>query len=152
MTNSHLLVPEAIGCGSVRAHGCAEVRCRSALSQAIQSWRGMKCTSVSVLAQRFTLTMRRDVESLMRHADVAMYKARRTKARIRLLSFQPSLVEIVEKRQKLLSRTTCQALDTWSFDGCLPAQNAQLKNNRVTSCEALVRWTKARWNSLFRQV
>jgi diguanylate cyclase (GGDEF)-like protein/PAS domain S-box-containing protein len=80
-----------------------------------------------------------DVESLMRHADVAMYKAKE-EGKNKVTMFSSELVDIVEKRQAMLSelRTALEHKDL----NVVYQPKLCLKKNRVTSCEALVRWTK----------
>lgn len=81
-----------------------------------------------------------DVESLMRHADVAMYKAK-DEGKNKVTFFSTDLVEVVEKRQKLLTELR-HALDRGELRVVYQPKLC-LKTNRVISSEALVRWTKA---------
>lgn len=80
-----------------------------------------------------------DVESLMRHADVAMYRAK-DEGKNKVTFFSSELVEIVEKRQRLLSELRI-ALDKGDLTVVYQPKLC-LRTNRVTSSEALVRWTK----------
>ena len=80
-----------------------------------------------------------DVESLMRHADVAMYRAK-DEGKNKVTFFSSELVEIVERRQRLLSELRI-ALDQHQLNVVYQPKLC-LKTNRVTSSEALVRWTK----------
>ena len=80
-----------------------------------------------------------DVESLMRHADVAMYKAK-DEGKNKVTFFSTDLVEVVEKRQRLLTELRV-ALDKGDLRVVYQPKLC-LKTNRVTSSEALVRWTK----------
>ncbi|MFT5300801.1 MAG: diguanylate cyclase (GGDEF)-like protein/PAS domain S-box-containing protein [Mariniblastus sp.] len=80
----------------------------------------------------------RDVESLMRNADVAMYRAKeegKNKARM----FSIELVETVEKRQTMLNELRV-ALELKELNVVYQPKYC-LKTNRINSCEALVRWT-----------
>lgn len=79
-----------------------------------------------------------DVESLMRHADVAMYKAKE-EGKNKVRYFSSELVEIVEKRQAVLSQLR-QALDNEELRVVYQPKLC-LKEDRILSCEALVRWT-----------
>jgi len=80
-----------------------------------------------------------DVESLMRHADVAMYKAKE-EGKNKVTFFSTDLVEAVEKRQRILSELR-MALETQKLSVVYQPKMC-LKTNRITSSEALVRWTK----------
>jgi EAL domain-containing protein (putative c-di-GMP-specific phosphodiesterase class I) len=80
----------------------------------------------------------RDVESLMRHADVAMYKAKE-EGKNKVRYFSSELVEIVEKRQAMLSELR-RALDNEELKVVYQPKLC-LKENKILSCEALVRWT-----------
>jgi len=81
-----------------------------------------------------------DVESLMRHADVAMYKAK-DEGKNKVTFFSTDLVEAVEKRQRILSELRT-ALETQTLSIVYQPKMC-LKTNRITSSEALVRWTQA---------
>ena len=80
-----------------------------------------------------------DVESLMRHADVAMYKAK-DEGKNKVTFFSTELVEAVEKRQRMLSELRV-ALETEAMTVVYQPKMC-LKTNCITSSEALVRWTK----------
>ncbi|MFK7768293.1 MAG: EAL domain-containing protein [Mariniblastus sp.] len=80
-----------------------------------------------------------DVESLMRHADVAMYKAKE-EGKNKVTFFSSELVEIVEKKQAMLTELR-QALENGDLNVVYQPKMC-LKTNRINSCEALVRWTK----------
>ena len=80
-----------------------------------------------------------DVESLMRHADVAMYKAKE-EGKNKVTFFSTDLVEAVEKRQRILSELRT-ALETQKLSVVYQPKMC-LKTNRITSSEALVRWTQ----------
>ena len=80
-----------------------------------------------------------DVESLMRHADVAMYKAK-DEGKNKVTFFSTELVEAVEKRQRTLSELRA-ALETEAMSVVYQPKMC-LKTNCITSSEALVRWTK----------
>lgn len=80
-----------------------------------------------------------DVESLMRHADVAMYKAKE-EGKNKVTFFSSELVEIVEKRQQMLTELR-QAVDNHELTVVYQPKLC-LKTNRINSCEALLRWTK----------
>ncbi len=80
-----------------------------------------------------------DVESLMRHADVAMYKAKE-EGKNKVTFFSAELVEIVEKRQIMLTELR-QAVENRELTVVYQPKLC-LKENRINSCEALVRWTK----------
>ena len=80
-----------------------------------------------------------DVESLMRHADVAMYKAKE-EGKNKVTFFSTDLVEAVEKRQRILSELR-MALETQKLSVVYQPKMC-LKTNRITSSEALVRWTQ----------
>lgn len=79
-----------------------------------------------------------DVESLMRHADVAMYKAKE-EGKNKVRYFSSELVEIVEKRQAMLSELR-RALDDNDLKVVYQPKLC-LHENKILSCEALVRWT-----------
>ena len=81
----------------------------------------------------------RDVESLMRHADVAMYKAK-DEGKNKVTFFSTELVEAVEKRQRILSELRV-ALESEAMSVVYQPKMC-LKTNCITSSEALVRWTK----------
>jgi len=81
----------------------------------------------------------RDVESLMRHADVAMYKAK-DEGKNKVTFFSTELVEAVEKRQRMLAELRV-ALETEAMSVVYQPKMC-LKTNCITSSEALVRWTK----------
>lgn len=80
-----------------------------------------------------------DVESLMRHADVAMYKAKE-EGKNKVTLFSAELVEIVEKRQVMLTELR-RAVENRELTVVYQPKLC-LKNNQINSCEALVRWTK----------
>ncbi len=80
-----------------------------------------------------------DVESLMRHADVAMYKAK-DEGKNKVTFFSTDLVEAVEKRQRILSDLR-MALETEELSVVYQPKMC-LKTNCITSSEALVRWIK----------
>ena len=80
-----------------------------------------------------------DVESLMRHADVAMYKAK-DEGKNKVTFFSTDLVEAVEKRQRILSELR-MALENEKLSVVYQPKMC-LKTNRITSSEALVRWTQ----------
>lgn len=80
-----------------------------------------------------------DVESLMRHADVAMYKAKE-EGKNKVTFFSAELVEIVEKRQQMLTELR-QAVENHELTVVYQPKLC-LKTNRINSCEALLRWTK----------
>ena len=82
----------------------------------------------------------KDVESLMRHADVAMYRAK-DEGKNKVTFFSTELVEAVEKRQQILSELRFaleQELLTVVYQPKLC-----LKTNSIASSEALVRWTQS---------
>jgi diguanylate cyclase (GGDEF)-like protein/PAS domain S-box-containing protein len=81
-----------------------------------------------------------DVESLMRHADVAMYKAK-DEGKNKVTFFSSELVEAVEKRQRLLSELRA-ALEAEELTVVYQPKMC-LRTNMIASSEALVRWTKA---------
>ena len=81
-----------------------------------------------------------DVESLMRHADVAMYKAK-DEGKNKVTFFSTDLVEAVEKRQRILSELR-MALEAQELSVVYQPKMC-LKTNRITSSEALVRWTQS---------
>ena len=80
-----------------------------------------------------------DVESLMRHADVAMYKAK-DEGKNKVTFFSTELVEAVEKRQRMLAELRV-ALENESMTVFYQPKMC-LKTNCITSSEALVRWTQ----------
>ena len=80
-----------------------------------------------------------DVESLMRHADVAMYKAKE-EGKNKVTFFSAELVEILEKRQVMLAELR-QAVENRELK-IVYQPKLCLKKNQINSCEALVRWTK----------
>lgn len=80
-----------------------------------------------------------DVESLMRHADVAMYKAKE-EGKNKVAFFSNELVEIVERRQRVLSELRV-ALDKEELSVVYQPKMC-LRTNRIASSEALVRWHK----------
>ena len=75
----------------------------------------------------------------MRHADVAMYKAKE-EGKNKVTFFSTDLVEAVEKRQRILSELR-MALETQKLSVVYQPKMC-LKTNRITSSEALVRWTQ----------
>jgi len=80
-----------------------------------------------------------DVESLMRQADVAMYRAKdEGKNKVRL--FSRDLVEIIEKRQSLLAELK-QAIDRNDLT-VVYQPKLELATGKVVGCEALLRWCK----------
>ena len=80
-----------------------------------------------------------DVESLMRQADVAMYRAKdEGKNTVRL--FSPDLVEVIERRQSLLSDLK-QVIDRNGMH-VVYQPKLDLATNRIVGCEALLRWRK----------
>ena len=81
-----------------------------------------------------------DVESLMRHADVAMYKAK-DEGKNKVTFFSTELVEAVEKRQLILAELRL-ALETEALSVVYQPKMC-LKTNCITSSEALVRWTQS---------
>jgi diguanylate cyclase (GGDEF)-like protein/PAS domain S-box-containing protein len=81
----------------------------------------------------------KDVESLMRHADVAMYKAK-DEGKNKVKFFSTELVEAVEKRQRVLSELRV-ALDQEALTVVYQPKMC-LRTNRIASSEALVRWIK----------
>ena len=81
----------------------------------------------------------KDVESLMRHADVAMYKAK-DEGKNKVTFFSTELVEAVEKRQRMLAELRV-ALENEAMSVVYQPKMC-LKTNCITSSEALVRWTK----------
>ncbi len=80
-----------------------------------------------------------DVESLMRHADVAMYKAKE-EGKNKVTFFSSELVEVVEKRQAMLTELR-HAIDNEDLKVVYQPKMC-LQTNRINSSEALVRWTK----------
>lgn len=137
-----LLVPEKMG-EELTAHACAE-SVVDALSKPFNLAGHEVHIGVSVGTTIYP-DHAMDVESLMRHADVAMYRAK-DEGKNKVTFFSTDLVEIVEKRQRLLSELRC-ALDKGDLT-VVYQPKLNLKNNRVTSCEALVRWTKADGSSV----
>lgn len=81
-----------------------------------------------------------DVESLMRHADVAMYKAKE-EGKNKVALFSNELVEIVERRQRVLSELRV-ALGREELTVVYQPKMC-LRTNRICSSEALVRWHKS---------
>ena len=79
------------------------------------------------------------VESLMRHADVAMYQAKE-EGKNKATFFSSELAEDLERRQSLLSELRTAIDDDELEVVCQP--ELCLRENRSNSCEALVRWTK----------
>lgn len=81
-----------------------------------------------------------DVESLMRQADVAMYRAKdEGKNMVRL--FSRDLVEVIEHRQLMLSDLR-RAIDQKELH-VVYQPKLELATNRVVGCEALLRWCRA---------
>ncbi len=80
-----------------------------------------------------------DVESLMRQADVAMYRAKdEGKNKVRL--FSPDLVEVIEHRQSMLSDLR-KAIDRNELH-VVYQPKLELATNQVVGCEALLRWRR----------
>lgn len=79
------------------------------------------------------------VESLMRHADVAMYQAKE-EGKNKVTFFSSELAEDLERRQNLLGELRT-ALDYDELEVVYQPKLC-LRENRINSCEALVRWTK----------
>ncbi|MDE0934829.1 MAG: EAL domain-containing protein [Mariniblastus sp.] len=79
------------------------------------------------------------VESLMRHADVAMYQAKE-EGKNKVTFFSSELAEDLERRQSLLSELRI-AIDNDDLEVVYQPKLC-LRENRINSCEALVRWTK----------
>lgn len=80
-----------------------------------------------------------DVESLMRQADVAMYRAKdEGKNKVRL--FSPDLVEVIEKRQCLLTELK-RAIDRNDLT-VVYQPKLELATGNIVGCESLVRWCK----------
>lgn len=131
-----LLIPEQMGC-ELQANACAEAVVE-ALSKPFSLAGHEVHIGVSVGTTIYP-DHATDVESLMRHADVAMYKAK-DEGKNKVTFFSTDLVEVVEKRQRLLSELRV-ALDRGDLTVVYQPKLC-LKTNRVTSSEALVRWTK----------
>ena len=81
----------------------------------------------------------KDVETLMRHADVAMYKAKE-EGKNKVTFFSSELAEAVEKRQEMLAELR-HALENDALTVVYQPKLC-LKDNCINSCEALVRWTR----------
>ncbi len=79
------------------------------------------------------------VESLMRHADVAMYQAKE-EGKNKVTFFSSELAKDLERRQSLLGELRT-ALDCDELQVVYQPKLC-LRENRINSCEALVRWTK----------
>jgi diguanylate cyclase (GGDEF)-like protein/PAS domain S-box-containing protein len=80
-----------------------------------------------------------DVESLMRQADVAMYRAKEEgKNKVRL--FSPELVEVIERRQTMLSDLR-RAVEHNELH-VVYQPKLSLETGMVVGCEALLRWRK----------
>ena len=79
------------------------------------------------------------VESLMRHADVAMYQAKE-EGKNKVTFFSSELAEDLERRQSLLGELRT-AIDCDELEVVYQPKLC-LHENRINSCEALVRWTK----------
>ncbi len=79
------------------------------------------------------------VESLMRHADVAMYQAKE-EGKNKVTFFSSELAEDLERRQSLLGELRA-AIDCDELEVVYQPKLC-LHENRINSCEALVRWTK----------
>lgn len=131
-----LLIPEQIN-SPLQAMGCANAIVES-LSQPFVLAGHEVHIGVSVGTTIYP-DHAKDVESLMRHADVAMYKAK-DEGKNKVTFFSTELVEAVEKRQQILSelRVALEANDL----SIVYQPKLCLKTNSITSSEALVRWTK----------
>jgi len=79
------------------------------------------------------------VESLMRHADVAMYQAKE-EGKNKVTFFSSELADDLERRQSLLGELRT-AIDCDELEVVYQPKLC-LHENRINSCEALVRWTK----------
>ena len=80
-----------------------------------------------------------DVESLMRQADVAMYRAKEEgKNKVRL--FSRDLVEVIEKRQHLLTELK-RAVDQNELT-VVYQPKLELATGKIVGCESLLRWRK----------
>jgi diguanylate cyclase (GGDEF)-like protein/PAS domain S-box-containing protein len=80
-----------------------------------------------------------DVESLMRQADVAMYRAK-DEGKNKVRPFSPDLVEVIEKRQRLLTELK-QAIDRNELK-VVYQPKLELATGKVVGCESLLRWSK----------
>lgn len=80
-----------------------------------------------------------DVTQLLRHADMAMYQAK-DEGKNTIRGFSPELAAEIEARQNLVNELRMAIAKKEVTIVYQPKRC--LKTNRVTGCEALVRWTK----------
>lgn len=80
-----------------------------------------------------------DVNQLLRHADMAMYQAK-DEGKNTIRGFSPELAAEMEARQNLVNELR-MAISKKEVTIVYQPKRC-LKSNRITGCEALVRWTK----------
>ena len=80
-----------------------------------------------------------DVNQLLRHADLAMYQAK-DEGKNTIRGFSPEMAAEIEARQNLVNELRVAIAKKEVSIVYQPKRC--LKTNRITGCEALVRWTK----------
>ena len=131
-----LLMPESIGGNSlVDEYSSMVVK---ALSEPFQLGEHEVNVGVSIGTTLYPDDAQ-DVESLMRQADVAMYRAK-DEGKNKVRPFSRDLVEVIEKRQRLLTELR-RAIDRNELK-VVYQPKLELATGKVVGCESLLRWSK----------